>query len=159
MFFTKLNYRAMEGCDVTPAVSINSSRNSTDAWTVYLGRETQNGPNVNEVRRNVSQIIVHPNYNNNIFLNNDITLMKLSSSVNFTNYIRPICLASNSSQFHNSTSCWATGWGNLDKNSEYQAGFSSGPIICFTAPWWLATVWILNPALQYYHKTNFDSMF
>ncbi|XP_015818761.3 chymotrypsin-like protease CTRL-1 [Nothobranchius furzeri] len=83
-------------------------------WTLYLGRETQAGPNVNEVSRSVSQIIVHPNYNNTLY-NNDLALMKLGTSVTFTDYIRPICLASSSSQFFNSTLCWATGWGKLNK--------------------------------------------
>ncbi|XP_017289992.1 chymotrypsin-like protease CTRL-1 [Kryptolebias marmoratus] len=84
-------------------------------WTLYFGRETQAGPNVNEVSKSVSDIIVHPNYNNTLF-NNDLALMKLTSSVTFTDYIRPICLASSSSQFFNSTMCWATGWGRVGKN-------------------------------------------
>lgn len=54
------------------------------AWTIYLGKETQSGPNVHEVSRKVSQVIVHPDYNNS-YLNNDIALMKLSrSSVSLT---------------------------------------------------------------------------
>ncbi|XP_034563821.1 chymotrypsin-like protease CTRL-1 [Notolabrus celidotus] len=89
--------------------------NSLSAWTLYMGRDTQSGPNVNEVSSSVSQIIVHQDYNNTLF-NNDIALMKISSPVSFTNYIRPVCLASNSSQIHNSTSCWATGWGRLGKD-------------------------------------------
>ncbi|XP_073346306.1 chymotrypsin-like protease CTRL-1 [Pagrus major] len=96
------------------------SINSTSAWTLYLGRETQSGPNDNEVSRTLSQIIVHPDYNNTLF-NNDIALMRLSSPVSFTNFIRPICLASNSSQFYNSTSCWATGWGRLGKDESLPA--------------------------------------
>ncbi|XP_014870612.1 testisin-like [Poecilia latipinna] len=84
-------------------------------WTLYFGRQTQAGPNNNEVSRQLSQIIVHPNYNNSLF-NNDLALMKLSSSVSFTNFIRPICLASNLSQFFNATSCWITGWGRLLSN-------------------------------------------
>uniref|UniRef100_A0A3Q0S8E6 Peptidase S1 domain-containing protein n=1 Tax=Amphilophus citrinellus TaxID=61819 RepID=A0A3Q0S8E6_AMPCI len=89
--------------------------NTLSAWTLYFGRETQAGPNAHEVSRRVSKIIVHPNFNNT-FLNNDIALMRLSSPITFTDYIRPICLASNSSQFYNSTSCWITGWGKLGKN-------------------------------------------
>ncbi|XP_059181054.1 testisin-like [Centropristis striata] len=87
-------------------------RSSTDVWILYLGRETQSGPNVHEVNRHVSQIIVHSGYNSTTF-DNDIALMKLSRPVTFTNYIRPVCLASNSSQFHNSTPCWTTGWGRF----------------------------------------------
>ncbi|XP_063324260.1 polyserase-2-like [Pelmatolapia mariae] len=94
--------------------------NSLSAWTLYFGRETQAGPNTHEVKQSVSQVTVHPNYNNS-YLNNDIALMKLSSPVSFTDYIRPICLASSSSQFYNSTSCWATGWGKLTKNETLPA--------------------------------------
>uniref|UniRef100_A0A3Q3GDI0 Peptidase S1 domain-containing protein n=1 Tax=Labrus bergylta TaxID=56723 RepID=A0A3Q3GDI0_9LABR len=91
-------------------IMVGYSSTLPNVWTLYFGRETQGGPNVNEVNRSVSQVIVNPNYNDTLF-NNDIALMKLTSPVNFTDYIRPICLASNSSQFHNSTLCWATGWG------------------------------------------------
>lgn len=89
--------------------------NLTSSYLLYFGKETQSGPNPNEVNRTVSQIFVHSNYNNTNF-NNDIALMKLSSSVNFTNYIRPLGLAAASSQFPNSTLCWATGWGRLGKD-------------------------------------------
>ncbi|XP_037610763.1 chymotrypsin-like protease CTRL-1 isoform X4 [Sebastes umbrosus] len=88
---------------------------STRMYLLYLGRETQSGPNDNEVNRTVSQIIRHPDYNNTLF-NNDIALMKLSSPVTFTDFIRPVCLASSTSQFHNSTPCWTTGWGRLSKD-------------------------------------------
>lgn len=40
--------------------------------------------------RIVSQVIVHPDYNNTLF-NKNIALMKLSSHVNFTD-VRPVCL-------------------------------------------------------------------
>uniref|UniRef100_A0A3B4VNM6 Tryptase beta-2-like n=1 Tax=Seriola dumerili TaxID=41447 RepID=A0A3B4VNM6_SERDU len=89
--------------------------NAANRWVLYFGRVNQSGPNVNEERRTVSEIIVHPDYNNTLF-NNDIALMKLSSPVTFTDYIRPVCLASNSSQFYNSTPCWATGWGRVGKD-------------------------------------------
>uniref|UniRef100_A0A7N8Y2Z0 Zgc:123217 n=1 Tax=Mastacembelus armatus TaxID=205130 RepID=A0A7N8Y2Z0_9TELE len=81
-------------------------------WTLYFGRVIQNGTNLHEVNHNLSKIVVHPNYNNSLY-NNDIALMKLSSPITFTDYIRPVCLASNSSQLYNSTPCWATGWGQL----------------------------------------------
>ncbi|RVE59542.1 hypothetical protein OJAV_G00189760 [Oryzias javanicus] len=84
-------------------------------WTLYFAKETQAVASTNEVSRSITTIIVHPNYNNTLY-NNDIALMKLSSSVPFNNYIRPVCLASSSSLFYNSTSCWITGWGKLNKN-------------------------------------------
>ncbi|MED6262422.1 hypothetical protein ATANTOWER_019244 [Ataeniobius toweri] len=90
-------------------------RKTVSDWTLYLGRETQAGPNANEVLRSVSQVIVHPNFNNTLF-NNDIALMKLRSVVAFTDFIRPICLAGSGSQFFNATSCWSTGWGKRLSN-------------------------------------------
>ncbi|KAA0705514.1 Polyserase-2 [Triplophysa tibetana] len=78
---------------------------------VYLGRQTQSGPNPNEVNRTVSQIINHPNYSSSTH-DNDISLLHLSSPVTFTNYIKPVCLAAADSTFFNGTSSWVTGWGN-----------------------------------------------
>ncbi|XP_067285315.1 chymotrypsin-like protease CTRL-1 [Pseudorasbora parva] len=92
---------------------------STDInrWKLYLGRETQSmwPPNTNEVQVSIQSIIKHPKYNDSLF-NNDISLMKLSQPVNFTPYIRPICLASKESVFHDATTCWASGWGNIGKD-------------------------------------------
>ncbi|XP_030591278.1 transmembrane protease serine 9-like [Archocentrus centrarchus] len=86
--------------------SINAS-----SVTVYLGRQSQQESNANEVCQTVTQVIIHPNYNSSTF-DNDISLLKLSSSVNFTNYIRPVCLAASNSTFYNGTNTWVTGWGD-----------------------------------------------
>uniref|UniRef100_A0AAV2LFL2 Peptidase S1 domain-containing protein n=1 Tax=Knipowitschia caucasica TaxID=637954 RepID=A0AAV2LFL2_KNICA len=88
---------------------------SASAYTLYFGKQTQSGSNPHEETRPVSQIIVHADYNSTTF-NNDIALMKLSSSISYSDYIKPVCLASSSSLFHNSTSCWGTGWGRLSKD-------------------------------------------
>ncbi|KAI7802990.1 hypothetical protein IRJ41_001291 [Triplophysa rosa] len=79
---------------------------------VSLGRQTLSSMNSNEISRTIHQVISHPNYNSKI-QNNDIALLKLSSSVPFTNYIRPICLAAAGSTFDASTKSWITGWGKL----------------------------------------------
>ncbi|XP_062388550.1 chymotrypsin-like protease CTRL-1 [Sardina pilchardus] len=85
------------------------------SWRVYLGRQVQSGSNANEVSVSITRIITHPQYNNSLF-NNDVALMQLSSSVTFTDYIRPVCLANGSSTFHSATTCWATGWGNINSD-------------------------------------------
>ncbi|XP_064844866.1 transmembrane protease serine 9-like isoform X2 [Oncorhynchus masou masou] len=79
---------------------------------VYLGRQNQQGSNPNEVSRTVTQIICHPNYISSTS-DNDMCLLKLSSSVTFTNYIRPVCLAAQGSSFYAGTTSWVTGWGTL----------------------------------------------
>uniref|UniRef100_A0A671P119 Transmembrane protease serine 9-like n=1 Tax=Sinocyclocheilus anshuiensis TaxID=1608454 RepID=A0A671P119_9TELE len=68
--------------------------------------------NANEQSRSVSEIIKHPGYI--ISTNdNDVALLHLSSPVTFTDFIRPVCLASSSSTFFNRTVSWVTGWGNI----------------------------------------------
>uniref|UniRef100_A0A3Q1BUZ3 Peptidase S1 domain-containing protein n=1 Tax=Amphiprion ocellaris TaxID=80972 RepID=A0A3Q1BUZ3_AMPOC len=79
---------------------------------VYVGRQSQQGSNPNEVSRTVSQIIIHPNYDSST-LNNDIALLRLSSSVTFSTYIAPVCLAASDSTFHAGVNTWVTGWGTI----------------------------------------------
>nr|XP_024655503.1 prostasin-like isoform X2 [Maylandia zebra] len=76
---------------------------------VYLGRNSRSGPNPNEVNRTVVNITCHPGFNSST-RENDICLLKLSAPVNFTDYIRPICLASQNSTFNNETSSWTIGF-------------------------------------------------
>lgn len=90
---------------------------STFGITVYLGRDTQQLLNPNEVSRTVSAVINHPDYNENTN-NNDISLLRLSSPVDFTSYIRPVCLAADSSVFEAGTTCWVTGWGTIRTDGE-----------------------------------------
>ncbi|CAM4417355.1 unnamed protein product [Leuciscus chuanchicus] len=85
---------------------------STSGLIVYLGRQTQEGTNADEVSIGVSSIIKHPNYVSSTN-DNDITLLQLASPVNFTDFISPVCLASSNSVFFNRTSSWVTGWGAI----------------------------------------------
>lgn len=98
-------------------IIIFKCRTSASDWALHFGKLTQSATSIHEVTRPVSQVIIHPDYNNNTF-DMDIGLLKLSSPVTFTDYIRPICLASNSSQFLSSTMCWATGWGKINSDGE-----------------------------------------
>uniref|UniRef100_A0AAR2IJM9 Peptidase S1 domain-containing protein n=1 Tax=Pygocentrus nattereri TaxID=42514 RepID=A0AAR2IJM9_PYGNA len=75
--------------------------------TVYLGDQSLSNQtsNPNVVSRSVSQLIIHPNYSSSTH-DSDLALLKLSSSVTFTNYITPICLAAAGSKFFNGTLTW-----------------------------------------------------
>ncbi|KAM6904666.1 uncharacterized protein FYW49_014731 [Xenentodon cancila] len=81
-------------------------------FTVYLGRHSQQGSNANEVSRSVTQIISHSGYNKKTS-DNDIALLKLDSSVSFTQYISPVCLAASDSTFFSGVDIWITGWGEI----------------------------------------------
>ncbi|MEQ2170037.1 hypothetical protein GOODEAATRI_031155, partial [Goodea atripinnis] len=78
---------------------------------VYLGRQSQQGSNPNEVFRTVAQVIIHKDFKVST-LDNDIALVKLSSAVTFTSYISPVCLAASDSTFYSGVNSWVTGWGN-----------------------------------------------
>lgn len=86
--------------------------NTQSQLTVRLGYQSLQSINANGVSRSVSQIIKHPQYNSDTN-NNDIALLRLSSTVQFTDYIRPVCLAEVGSGFPAETTTWVTGWGNI----------------------------------------------
>lgn len=61
-----------------------------------------------ETIANVSEWIIHPNYDANTILN-DISMIKLQKPIEFTNTISPICLPNDTYTNVNST-CFLTGW-------------------------------------------------
>uniref|UniRef100_A0A672S0P5 Acrosin n=1 Tax=Sinocyclocheilus grahami TaxID=75366 RepID=A0A672S0P5_SINGR len=65
-----------------------------------------------EISRIVTRLINHPSCSTTT-QNNDIALLQLSSSVTFTDYIKPVCLAAAGSVFGGGTKSWITGWGKL----------------------------------------------
>ena len=87
--------------------------------TIYLGRQSQELSNPNEVSRSVSQIIRHSDYGRNHKYDNDVALLRLSSPVTFSDYIRPVCLAASGSTFSSGTNSWITGWGQIGYGREY----------------------------------------
>ncbi|XP_036003890.1 prostasin, partial [Fundulus heteroclitus] len=97
------------------SVSSDNFSISANQLRVYLGRQSQQGSNPNEVVRTVAQVIVHPSYSLST-LNNDIALMKLSSAVTFSAHISPVCLAASNSTFYSGVDSWVTGWGNVGFN-------------------------------------------
>uniref|UniRef100_A0A3P9AYB0 Peptidase S1 domain-containing protein n=1 Tax=Maylandia zebra TaxID=106582 RepID=A0A3P9AYB0_9CICH len=82
--------------------------------TVNLGLQSLQGSNPNAASRTVTQIIKHPNYNSGTN-DNDICLLQLSSPVNFSSYISPVCLAASDSIFYSGVNSWVTGWGDIGR--------------------------------------------
>lgn len=64
-----------------------------------------------------TQAISHPYYNSQNF-NNDITLLRLSSPVQMTSRVSPVCLASSSTNIPSGTKCVTTGWGKTGQTCE-----------------------------------------
>ena len=74
-------------------------------------------PNPNGVSTTVAEIILHPEYDASTN-ENDMALLRLTSAVPFTNYIRPVCLAASGSIFHQGTDSCVTGWGNIREGGD-----------------------------------------
>ncbi|XP_034557725.1 suppression of tumorigenicity 14a [Notolabrus celidotus] len=79
-------------------------------WEAYLGLHTQRKIGSTVVKRNLKQVISHPNYNAYTY-DNDIALMELDTPVTYTDYIKPICLPASQHDFPTGNHVWITGWG------------------------------------------------
>ncbi|XP_024128743.1 transmembrane protease serine 9 isoform X2 [Oryzias melastigma] len=92
---------------------------SASGVNVVLGLQSLQGSNPNRVSRTITTVILHPSWN--LFsLDNDIALLQLSSPVNFTDYISPVCLASTGSTFYSGINTWVTGWVSLPSTQTLQ---------------------------------------
>lgn len=105
-------------------------------YRLYMGRHRQEGSNPNEQSRTVTRIINHPDYNDRTS-DNDIALLRLSSPVNFTDYIVPACLAAPNSTFFAGVDVWVTGWGTTS--------FGGGFLFGFYRSIWLAPCFTVDP--------------
>lgn len=83
---------------------------------IYLGRLNQNGSNPHEISSTVIKVIKHPKYKS---LDSSLALLQLSSSVTFSDYIKPVCLAAAGSVFVAGTDSWVTGWGLNEGEKRY----------------------------------------
>ncbi|XP_053317812.1 transmembrane protease serine 11C-like [Spea bombifrons] len=81
---------------------------NANQWTVVLGTIYSSSG----TRLQVQEIIIHENYTM-LTQRNDIALLKLSVPLNFTKYVRPVCLPETSDVFPDNSSCYVTGWGAL----------------------------------------------
>ncbi|XP_040354377.1 uncharacterized protein LOC121045539 [Ixodes scapularis] len=88
----------------------------TSHWTARLGmlRRGSEMPSPFEVVARVSHAVIHPQYVDKGFAN-DIALLKLEKPVEFSDYIRPICLPTDGETVRprHTSFCVAVGWGKL----------------------------------------------
>ncbi|XP_074476683.1 serine protease 27 [Sebastes fasciatus] len=81
-------------------------------YIIYAGRYQLNGINRHESVHRVSRIVIPYGYNEPQN-GKDLALVKLSSPVTWSDYIRPVCLPASGTLFTVSMQCYVTGWGNV----------------------------------------------
>ncbi|KAJ1125857.1 hypothetical protein NDU88_004274 [Pleurodeles waltl] len=86
------------------------------SYTVCLGMYQLLSHNTNSVCSNVKRIIVNPLYNAEEGPG-DILLLELVTTMDFTDFILPICMPASSVTFPSGLNCWVTGWGNIGSSS------------------------------------------
>ncbi|KFM59829.1 Enteropeptidase, partial [Stegodyphus mimosarum] len=88
----------------------------TAYWTARLGllRRGSELPSPSEEIRRIEQIILHPHYEDQGFIN-DIALLKMDKPVMFSDYLRPVCLPTESEDagLWHGKQCSVVGWGKL----------------------------------------------
>uniref|UniRef100_A0A8C6NXQ0 Transmembrane serine protease 3a n=1 Tax=Nothobranchius furzeri TaxID=105023 RepID=A0A8C6NXQ0_NOTFU len=87
-------------------------------WTVFVGLTELpiNGAKAIAVKT----VISHGQHQNNRIPDYDIALMKLATSLVFTNndFVKPICLPNHGEEFADGTMCWISGWGATEFEGE-----------------------------------------
>lgn len=78
--------------------------------TVKYGGVKLSNPSM--LSKSVNKIILHKNYDDDTN-DNDIALLKLSSSLDFSNKVKPVCLPNNGVDISPGQLAWITGWGAL----------------------------------------------
>lgn len=97
-------------------VSIANSYKVISNWLTYSGLRDQNIQDSVQ-KLTLKNIITHPNYDSMTY-DYDISLLELSTPLNFTNTVHPICLPASTHVFSAGSSCFVTGWGTLREGGE-----------------------------------------
>ncbi len=95
---------------------------STDGMTVEFGILNQytKVPANTRISRNVREIIVHPGWN---YIDYDIAMLLLSEPIEFTDNVRPACLATKMNEGEEYPGeCWIAGWGRTETGKSIRGG-------------------------------------
>ncbi|NXG42211.1 ENTK Enteropeptidase, partial [Psilopogon haemacephalus] len=116
----QFNFRTLCGASlvsdewlVTAAHCVYGRQLKPSKWKAVLGLYDQSDvTHPSTVVQNIDQIIINPHYMKST-KDSDIALMHLESKVQYTDYIRPICLPEKNQQFLPGMNCSIAGWGSI----------------------------------------------
>ncbi|XP_047399804.1 serine protease 40-like [Sciurus carolinensis] len=90
-----------------------------DDYQILLGYNRLRDPSNYSMQMTVGKLIVHPDFDKQHFLANDICLMQLHMPVKFNPHILPACLPRSSTKPDPKISCWISGWGMTVEEAEH----------------------------------------
>jgi len=106
------------GMMVTACSSSSRKSHAPENYRVLLGSTQLFEHTQHTLEMPVSRIVMHPDFEKLHPFGSDIAMLHLLFPVNFTSYIIPACLPAPGLQLLNNASCWITGWGMLNEESE-----------------------------------------
>uniref|UniRef100_A0A8B9FWD8 Transmembrane protease serine 2 n=1 Tax=Amazona collaria TaxID=241587 RepID=A0A8B9FWD8_9PSIT len=112
---------------VTAAHCVEGQYSEPSSWRVFAGILNQNEM-IFKNGYKVQQIISHPDYDTDS-KDNDVALMKLETSLSFTDAVQPVCLPNPGMMFEPNQECWISGWG-----AESQGGKTSNNLNYASVP-------------------------
>lgn len=114
------------------------NRTQPDGWMVKVGVTRRIASPAFVKKLKVRKIIKHPNFNQDSMFNNDIALIQLEESVEYNQFLRPICLPRANLKLgpDNSKDCVVVGFGkskfSQEANYLHVAHFVNVPIVHHT---------------------------
>lgn len=84
-----------------------------NAYFIRLGDHHSETPEDTEVEVFIEDWHIHEKFRKGHLMNNDIALIKLKSAVKFTDYIQPICLPTEETEYTVGKNCSISGWGSI----------------------------------------------
>ncbi|TNN54270.1 Prostasin [Liparis tanakae] len=82
------------------------------SYTIYAGRQWMHSYNMFESSHFVSRVVIPSSYSDPES-GSDVALVRLSSPVSWSDYVRPVCLPASGTLFPGGLQCHVTGWGNV----------------------------------------------
>uniref|UniRef100_A0AC35TYV4 Peptidase S1 domain-containing protein n=1 Tax=Rhabditophanes sp. KR3021 TaxID=114890 RepID=A0AC35TYV4_9BILA len=76
-----------------------------------------------EINVGIAEVVLHPSYEN--IFNHDIAIIKLDTPLNFTQFVKPICLPPSTYQFEIGSECFVSGFGKFTNEDVENAPYSS----------------------------------
>jgi len=114
---------------------VDGYTNQPQRFHMKLGTYNYNSVNEpGEIVTNVSRIIIHPQYGQPKQFSHDMSLLRLTQPVQFTDHIQPVCLPANVDDLLvEGKPCFVTGWGATSEGGPVSANLQQ-VIVPFLTP-------------------------